>query len=105
MIKEAVSGGAGTLKSLKLRKEDCNVGKLKEATGVVDSRQWVRTLELSLDAHCDWKFADLVVQAICHGKAPITCTTFADMIAKVNGDKYARNGTSQKLQPADRAFD
>ena len=35
----ANNGGAGTLRGPKIRKEDCNVDRLKETTGVVDFRQ------------------------------------------------------------------
>ena len=54
LLKEATasgSGGAGTLRAPQLRKEDCNVDKFKENTDVIDFCQWVRTLELSQEAH------------------------------------------------------
>ena len=57
LLKEATassSGGAGTLRAPQLRKEGCSVDKLKESTDVIDFRQWVRRLELSLDAHYGW---------------------------------------------------
>ena len=56
---------------------------MKETTGVVDFRQWMRTLDLCFEAHYDWKCADLVVQPIRHEKSPITADTFADMIVKI----------------------
>ena len=78
---------------------------MKESTDAVDFRQWVRTLELSLEANYDWKFADLVVQAIRHEKAPITVTMFADLIVKVNKDEEERGGTMHRLQPSNWDFD
>ena len=42
LIKTAGTGGARVLKPPKLRKEDCYVEKLKEATDFADFRQWVR---------------------------------------------------------------
>ena len=77
LIKTASTGGAGTPKPPKL-KEDCNVERLKKLTDVADFRQWVRTLELSLEAQYDWKFADLVVQAIRDEKEPITVSSPTD---------------------------
>ena len=68
-------------------------------------RQWIRTLELCLEAQYAWESAHLVVQTIRHEKSPIKADTFADMIAKINKDEYDRDGTSQKLQPADWDFE
>ena len=79
--------------------------KLKKSTDAVDFRQLVRTLEPSLEAHYHWKVADLVVQAIRHERAPITVTTFADLIVKVNKDEEERDGTKHRLQPSDWDFD
>ena len=48
---------------------------------------------------------DLVVQAIRHEKAPITVTTFADSVVKINKDEEERDGTMHRLQPLDWVFD
>ena len=74
-------------------------------TDAVDFRQLVRALELRLEAHYDWKFADLVVQAIRHEKAPMTITTFADLIVKTNNDEEERDETMHRLQPTGWDFD
>ena len=110
MLKEirnaaANTGGAGTLRGPKIRKEDCNVEKLKESADMVDFRQWVRTLELSLEAHYDWTFADLVFQAIWHEKAPITHPTFAELIVNINKDGELRDSAQIRMQPSDGGFD
>ena len=58
------------------------MAKLTGSTDVVDFRQWVRTLKLSLEAHHDWKFVDLVAQLICHVKSPITFTTLLTLLRR-----------------------
>ena len=101
----AFAGGPGTSKGFKIRMEDCNIEKSKESIDVVDVRQWVRTFDLSLEAHYFWTFADLVVQTIRHEKAPITHSTFADFIVEMNKDEELRDGVQSRLQPLDWDFD
>ena len=107
LFKEAASnaGGAGTLTAPKIREEDCHMEKFKETTDAVDFKQWVRTLELSLETHYDWKFADLVVQANRHEKASITVIMFADISVKINKDEEERDRTMHQLQLSDWDFD
>ena len=72
---------------------------------MIDFRQWVRTFELSLEAHYGWTCADPVVQAIRHEKKPITHDRFADLVVKINRDEEQRDGVANRLQPSDWNFD
>ena len=97
--------GPGRCEGPRSARRICNVDKLKDTTDVVDSCQWIRTLELSLEARYDWTHADLADQAIRHKKKPITHSRFADLIDKINQDEEARDGVRNKLQPSDWNFD
>ena len=107
IIDNIKTDGAGTLKTPEMKKDDCQVGNIKEKQDVHEFRQCLRTLELHMEAHYGWMFADLVFQKLRHTKKPITDSSFADLIVEINREVEAetKGAIMNKLQPADWNFD
>ena len=85
-MKAGGTGGAGTGRAPRMKKDVFQVANIKEKQDVHEFRQWLRTLELHMEAHYDWKFADLVFQKLRHTRKPITDSSFADMLVEINAE-------------------
>ena len=68
-MKAGGTGGSGTGRAPRMKKDVFQVANIKEKQDVHEFRQWLRTLELHMEAHYEWKCTDLVSKVETHKKA------------------------------------